>query len=45
MRSTEFAPYIGVTWNHLYGKTADYASEEGADSNDTRLVVGVRMWF
>ncbi|OBY92600.1 copper resistance protein CopB [Pseudomonas sp. AU11447] len=41
----EFAPYIGVTWNHLYGKTADYASEEGADSNDTRLVVGVRMWF
>ncbi|WP_371366547.1 copper resistance protein B [Pseudomonas sp. QL9] len=41
----EFAPYVGVTWNHLYGKTADYAREEGADRSDTRLVLGVRMWF
>ncbi len=41
----EFAPYIGVTWNRTYGKTADYAREEGEDVNDARLVVGVRMWF
>ncbi len=41
----EFAPYIGVTWNHLYGKTADYAREEGDDSSEARLVLGVRMWF
>lgn len=41
----EFAPYVGVTWNHLYGKTADYASDEGEDSSETRLVLGVRMWF
>ncbi len=41
----EFAPYIGVTWNHAYGKTADYLVEEGEDSSDTRFVAGVRMWF
>jgi copper resistance protein B len=41
----EFAPYVGVTWNRAYGKTADYASEEGGDSNEARLVLGVRVWF
>ncbi|QHF02353.1 copper resistance protein CopB [Pseudomonas asturiensis] len=41
----EFAPYIGVTWNRTYGKTADYARDEGEDSSEARLVLGVRMWF
>ena len=41
----EFAPYVGVTWNRVYGKTADYASEEGEDNNEARLVLGVRVWF
>ena len=41
----EFAPYIGVTWNRLYGKTADYAADEGGDRSEARLVVGVRVWF
>jgi len=41
----EFAPYIGVNWSKLYGKTADYAREEGADYDDVQLVVGVRFWF
>lgn len=41
----EFAPYIGVTWNRSYGKTADYILDEGEDRSDTRFVVGVRMWF
>ncbi|CAN7693088.1 copper resistance protein B [Pseudomonas brassicacearum] len=41
----EFAPYIGVTWNRVYGNTADYAREEGEDRSETRLVLGVRMWF
>lgn len=41
----EFAPYIGVTWNRSYGKTADYAREEGEDRSETHLVLGVRMWF
>ncbi|HEF4758161.1 TPA: copper resistance protein B [Pseudomonas putida] len=41
----EFAPYIGVTWNRTYGKTADYATDEGEDRSEARLVLGVRMWF
>ncbi|UVM60229.1 copper resistance protein B [Pseudomonas sp. B21-010] len=41
----EFAPYIGVTWNRVYGNTADYAREEGEDRSEARLVLGVRMWF
>lgn len=41
----EFAPYIGVTWNRAYGKTADYTRDEGEDSNEARLVLGVRVWF
>lgn len=38
----EFAPYVGVTWNRNYGKTADLSDE---DNNQTRLVLGVRLWF
>lgn len=41
----QFAPYVGVTWNRSYGKTADYAREEGEDTSEARLVVGLRMWF
>jgi copper resistance protein B len=41
----EFAPYLGVTWNRTYGNTADYANDEGKDRSETRLVLGVRLWF
>jgi copper resistance protein B len=41
----EFAPYIGVTWNRSYGKTANLASDEGEDTNEARFVAGIRMWF
>jgi copper resistance protein B len=41
----QFAPYVGVTWNRSYGKTADYAREEGEDNSEARLVIGVRVWF
>jgi copper resistance protein B len=41
----EIAPYIGVTWNRTYGKTADYANDEGEDRSEARLVLGVRLWF
>jgi len=41
----EFAPYIGVNWSHLYGQTADYAREEGEDTDDFRFVAGIRFWF
>jgi len=41
----EFAPYIGVTWQRLYGDTADLARAEGEDIDGTAVVAGVRMWF
>lgn len=41
----QFAPYVGVTWSRSYGKTADYAREEGEDNSEARLVLGVRLWF
>ncbi|MDD2059214.1 copper resistance protein B [Pseudomonas putida] len=39
----QFTPYVGVTWNRAYGKTADYARDEGEDNNEARLVLGVRV--
>jgi copper resistance protein B len=41
----EFAPYLGVTWNRKYGKTADYAEAAGDSSGGARLVTGLRLWF
>lgn len=41
----EIAPYIGVTWNRSYGKTAEYARGEGEDRSEVRWVLGVRLWF
>ncbi|MEM9255910.1 MAG: copper resistance protein B [Pseudomonadota bacterium] len=41
----EFAPYVGIHWEKLYGGTADYAQEEGEDDSDVTLVVGIRAWF
>ncbi len=41
----EFAPYIGVNWGKKFGTTADFAREDGLDTSDTQLVVGIRAWF
>jgi copper resistance protein B len=41
----EVAPYIGVNWTKSYGRTLDYAREEGDDAEEARLVVGVRLWY
>lgn len=41
----EFAPYVGVNWTRLFGNTADYAREEGEDTDDIQLVLGLRFWF
>ncbi len=41
----QFAPYIGVSWNRVYGNTADMVRDEGGDKEEARLVAGVRMWF
>jgi copper resistance protein B len=41
----EFAPYIGVDWRQKLGKTADYARDEGEDTQETQFVIGFRAWF
>lgn len=41
----EFAPYVGVTWNHKFFDTADFAREDGESVRSTRLALGVRLWF
>ena len=41
----EFAPYVGIAWQQLYGNTADYAREEGQQRSVTSLVLGLRAWF
>jgi copper resistance protein B len=41
----EFAPYIGVSYDRRFGKTADYARLAGEDPESTSFVVGLRAWF
>jgi copper resistance protein B len=41
----EFAPYIGINWNHKYGKTATFVRGEGGSVDDTQFVAGIRAWF
>jgi copper resistance protein B len=41
----QFAPYIGVVREWSFGRTADFRHDSGDDTNDTRFVAGVRIWF
>jgi copper resistance protein B len=41
----KFAPYVGVVWERAYGSTADFRREQGEEIDDTRFVVGLRIWF
>ena len=41
----QIAPYLGVSWSHAYGNTADLLRDAGEDSRDARLVAGLRFWF
>lgn len=41
----KFAPYVGVEWSKAFGKTADFAREENRETDDVRVVAGVRAWF
>lgn len=43
--SREFAPYIGISWTKLFGKTAEFAEEQGESTDDIRFVTGVRLLF
>ena len=41
----EFAPYIGVSYDRKFGRTADYARSDGGDVKAASFVIGVRTWF
>ncbi|BAQ64746.1 copper resistance protein B [Geminocystis sp. NIES-3709] len=43
--SREFAPYIGVSWNKLFGDTVKFTEKEGESSDDVKFVTGVRLMF
>lgn len=41
----EIAPYIGVSWRRLHGRTADWARLAGEDAEELQALAGLRMWF
>ncbi len=41
----EFAPYIGVRWEKLYGETKNIAQDAGESTSVVTLVLGFRMWY
>lgn len=41
----EIAPYVGLTWERVYGGTADYARDAGDSVSHLRPVIGLRVWF
>lgn len=41
----EWAPYVGIVWEHKLGRTADLARRAGQDAGRSRFVTGLRVWF
>jgi copper resistance protein B len=41
----EFAPYIGVNWEKVYGETEDFARAAGGHAEDSEIVLGLKAWF
>ena len=41
----EFAPYVGINWRKKFGDSADFARDEGEDTDDVQIVAGIRAWF
>jgi len=41
----EIAPYVGLVHVRSFGRTADFAHAAGTETHDTRLVLGLRVWF
>ena len=41
----EFAPYVGVEWSKKYGGSADFATINGIEVSNTKVIAGLRMWF
>tara|TARA_R110002126_G_C10490543_1_gene503760 strand:+ start:2073 stop:2834 length:762 start_codon:yes stop_codon:yes gene_type:complete len=43
--SRKFAPYVGVSWEQSVGKTKDRLQADGARTNNTAFVSGIKFWF
>jgi copper resistance protein B len=41
----EFAPYVGVSWERRFGRTAGYWRAAGDSAGATTFVAGLRAWF
>jgi copper resistance protein B len=41
----EVAPYFGVVRERSFGRTADLQRVAGRETDDTRWVAGIRLWF
>lgn len=43
--SRDFAPYIGVSYERNFGRTADFVRAGGKDIEATKFVMGLRAWL
>lgn len=41
----KFAPYIGVNWHKMVGKSANRIEAMGGDTDTTAVTAGVHFWF
>jgi copper resistance protein B len=41
----EFAPYVGLSWVRVFGRTATFAEEAGRDRSELQWLAGIRGWF
>lgn len=41
----EFAPYLGFSYDQVFGETADLARASGDGSSEYGFVIGLRAWF
>jgi copper resistance protein B len=41
----EFAPYVGVQYERVFGKTRDFLRDEGEATGGWSFLAGIRAWF
>lgn len=43
--SPQFMPYLGLSWEKSFGKTADFLALQGDDSQSNQLLIGIKFWL
>lgn len=43
--SRKFVPYIGISWEEEFGKTADFADDHAETEDSVQGVIGIHAWF